>query len=215
MRSFRIIALMLFLTFSCRTKERTETMEENSESRPKASWSQIFNLDSISNTNEVIYGENGGLLVTLPKNWSLMANEDNLLALEFNFLSDTGYFRIVRFPDSLHATELHEILISDLSTRADKISERDCLDSLTSDENQWLIFSQSELSFGVYERYITEMYISYQNTLFQYVLLLPDDGSDGELGKYILGQILFHSEYNGNRIFESHADIKSQKRICN
>lgn len=157
---------------------------------------------------------NNSLTINIPRSWQIIKQNEDIIAAEFNYLNDTGYFRIAKFKNPKHASSIHFDLLADLSQNAIIQGDTNCLDSLVSNGEKWLLNSQVGINFGKYERYLTVMYVKKSDILWQYFILLPKDGTKNKMGKYILGQILFNSKYRGVELFNSNRKIDDHHIIC-
>jgi len=58
------------------------------------------------------------------------------------------------------------------------------------------------------------MYLVKDRSVWQFNLVLPEDGTNAELGKYILGQFILNAELNGSHFLKKNSDIIVNQTYC-
>lgn len=216
MRLILSFILVLILLLQCNMPDHDNVIH-----RQKVDELDVNNekcLPDFDSIKEVILGKEisfGNLTISCPKPWQVYKYADNVIASQFTFLDDSGYFRITKYPESLTASMVHSQLLEAIFKRAKRINVKpDCLDSLTMESGDWLINGQTALTFGDYPQYLTVMYVRSSGSIWQFFLLLPEDNTDYELGKYVLGQILSNSSYKGEFFIRGKDKVMSEEVIC-
>lgn len=158
--------------------------------------------------------KNNGLSLQIPKSWKITKNGSQVFATEFTYLSDTGYFRVAQFKSTDYFWNIHNKLLLDIAGIAEISGDTNCLDSLVSKSGDYLLSSQFNLNLGTYERYMTVMYVKKNGIYWQYYLLLPIDGTNKKMGKFLLGQILFNSKYHGSKLINGSQNLDAHHIVC-
>jgi len=210
----KVGAVVIFLVLSnCNDNQVKKKKFQNDKTLENDAGYKV-KIDSLKKTILEREIKNNGLSLQIPMSWKITKNGNQVFATEFTYLSDTGYFRVAQFKNTDYVWNIHNRLLVDLSGIAEISGNTNCLDSLVSKSGDYMLSSQFNINLGTYERYLTVMYVKKYGIYWQYYLLLPIDRTNKQMGKFLLGQILFNSKYHGNKLINSSQNLDAHHIVC-
>jgi len=217
MRNLVLITIIL-LNASCNESGNTKNGDFNGTGTDNFHEERDYgNIDLDSVASRLVESDTtfGNLKLKSPQSWTFLRIKKGAIGAKFPYMQDTGFFRVASFPDSLRPSDIHLSYLGKIS-KMPKSPDRDqvCFDSLVFNDNSWILSNQRILKSSQIERYLSSMYLVKDRSVWQFNLVLPEDGTNAELGKYILGQFILNAELNGSHFLKKNSDIIVNQTYC-